>query len=188
MSRITSLGLQIWFFLTAPLRRKIVTHTASSVHQINYQELKDRGVELIIFDLDDTLANWRTTIPKDVLSLFHDIQEVFDFSIAIFSNTTKRRVKKVRRDLDQRIVVIQTPSKPITRGFKKLIEHYDITPEKTAMVGDRLATDMWGAKRAGITTRILVEPYSKYMEGRHSPCIQKIIRALEKFLNGHYFR
>ena len=188
MPRLKSLLLQVWFLLTAPFHHKLVTHKHKTVYHVDYIALKNQGVTLIIFDLDDTLTNWRTNIPKEILQLFKKIQQDVCRSVAILSNTTKKRVRRVMVDLDESTIVLQTPSKPIISGYSELISRHNITPSKAAMIGDRLATDMWGAKRAGITTRILVEPYSKHMVGKRSPFVQKIIRGLEKLLNGHYFR
>ncbi len=187
---LKSLILQVWFLLTAPFHRKLVTHRYKTVHHIDYVALKNRGVVLLIFDLDDTLTGWQTTIPKNTLQLFQKIQRVPGFSIAILSNTTRRRIRSVTKDLSDNIIILRAPSKPMVKGYLELTSQHNITPDKAAMIGDRLATDMWGAKRAGITTRILVEPYSKYVKGKMSSFvfIQKVVRHLEKFLNGHYFR
>ena len=99
MSRIKGILLQIWFLLTAPFHRDLVTHKNKTVHHINYIELKDRGITLLVFDLDDTLACWHTAISKEVLQLFQKIQNDTGLSIAILSNTTKKRMSYVMKDV-----------------------------------------------------------------------------------------
>jgi predicted HAD superfamily phosphohydrolase YqeG len=55
------------------------------------------------------------------------------------------------------------------------------------MVGDRIATDMWGAKRAKIPHRILVQPYSQHIHGHNTYFIQSLLRTLERIMTGYYF-
>ena len=188
MSRIHGLTLQIWFLITAPFQRDLITDTARSIYQIDFVSLKKQGISLVIFDLDDTLAHWRASISQEVMSFLNSLHNDIGMSIAILTNSTMARGKKIKKTLDlDHVVIMQTPTKPLTGGYIKILLHYNTPADKTAMIGDRLATDMWGAKRAGIKTRILVEPCSNHMQNYSSFFVQKLIRALERTLYGNLF-
>jgi HAD superfamily phosphatase (TIGR01668 family) len=188
MSRIYSILMQLWFLPTAPLRRNLITDIAPSIHHIDFESLKQSGVSLYIFDLDDTLANWHATIPKDASNIIRSLHTDPNTNVAILTNSTRRRVKKIERTLGiEDLLIVQYPTKPLVGGFEKILSHFGTDRTKAAMVGDRIATDMWGAKRAGIARRILVEPYSNFLKDHESPFIQKLIRGLEKLLYGYFF-
>ena len=41
------------------------------------------------------------------------------------------------------------------------MKHYNIKPENTAIIGDKLGMDMWGGYVSEITHRILVKKYKR---------------------------
>nr|MCR5826381.1 HAD hydrolase-like protein [Oscillospiraceae bacterium] len=47
--------------------------------------------------------------------------------------------------------------KPGTRGLRQAMEKYGVGPAETAMLGDKLLTDVLAAKRAGVQM-LMVEP------------------------------
>ena len=47
--------------------------------------------------------------------------------------------------------------KPSRKGFRQAMERIGVSPEQTAMLGDKLLTDVLGAKRSGISA-LMVEP------------------------------
>lgn len=184
MERIASIILQLWFLTTAPFRRNLVTNTSPSIYSIDYAGLKNTyGISLLIFDLDDTLTPWRGTIQSDVIDLFKSIQKDNQLTIAILSNSTKKRIERITKILEScHILIMQSPTKPLAGGFKKILSYHNVSPEKAAMIGDRLATDMWGAQRAGIAQRILVKPYPTTQIEKYQPPIMQLVRAIEQTL------
>ena len=72
--------------------------------------------------------------------------------------------------------------KPSTKNYKKAMKIMNTNQENTVFVGDQLFTDVWGAKRAGITS-ILVKPIHPKEE------IQIVIkRRLERIVLYFYKR
>ena len=47
--------------------------------------------------------------------------------------------------------------KPSVKGFRRAMEQAGAGPEETAMLGDKLLTDVLGARRSGVTA-LMVEP------------------------------
>ena len=71
------------------------------------------------------------------------------------NNRSTRRVETFCGELGIRYV--GHAGKPSPKGYRQAMEQAGETPEHTAMLGDKLLTDVLGAKRAGITA-LMVEP------------------------------
>ena len=56
-----------------------------------------------------------------------------------------------------RVDYVYNAHKPSTKNYKKAMEIMGTDTDSTLFVGDQLFTDVWGAKRAGISN-ILVKP------------------------------
>lgn len=128
-----------------------------SIYAIDYESLKNSGIKIILFDLDNTIVPINANEPpKKLKELFDDIKEM-GIKPVIMSNSGKKRVKPFKDGL---IVDAACSSlKPLSRKYKKIMELYSVKASEIAAVGDQLLTDMLGANRLGITT-ILVNPIS----------------------------
>ena len=65
------------------------------------------------------------------------------------------RVERFCRDLG--IDYVGHAGKPSPRGFRAAMEKAGVTPQQTAMLGDKLLTDVLGANRSGVLA-VMVEP------------------------------
>ena len=83
------------------------------IFQIDYQKLKQQGIKLIIFDLDNTITMVDKELPNDdVKKLITKLKK--DFKIVIASNNIKSRVRKVSQYLEcDDLYSIGKPSKKI---------------------------------------------------------------------------
>lgn len=128
-----------------------------SIFTINYENLKNAGVKIILFDLDNTLIPISATEPpKKVMSLFDDIKKL-GLKPIIMSNSRQKRVAPFKEGLF--VDAACSSLKPLKRKYKKILNLYDVKPNEVAAVGDQLLTDVFGANRMGITS-ILVNPIS----------------------------
>ena len=120
------------------------------------QVLKDFGVELLLCDLDYTLAPRSVERPDKTLHAWLDACREAGVTVMILSNNrSTRRVEAFCGDLGIRYV--GHAGKPGTKGYRQAMEQAGETPEHTAMVGDKLLTDVLGAKRSGVLA-LMVEP------------------------------
>lgn len=71
------------------------------------------------------------------------------------NNRSSRRVETFCRDLG--ISYVGHAGKPRVRGYRVAMEQTGIPAEHTAMLGDKLLTDVLGARRSGVLT-LMVEP------------------------------
>ena len=116
--------------------------------------LQTLGVRLLLCDLDYTLAPRSVREPDRTLTEWLSGLEAAGIEVVILSNNrSSRRVETFCAGLGIRYV--GHAGKPGTRGFREAMG--DTPPEHTAMLGDKLLTDVLGARRAGVLA-LMVEP------------------------------
>lgn len=122
--------------------------------------LDQHAIRYVIFDLDQTIAPFGDeTVDPIVLSTLHTIRAAYP--CCILSNIPdspgmKDRIDRIANSV-QIPVVVSTNKKPSPCAFRAALDFLHGTPSTTAMVGDRLLTDILGAKNMGIVT-VLVRP------------------------------
>lgn len=120
------------------------------------QQLRQWGVELLLCDLDYTLAPRSVAEPDDALRRWlQDCQAVGTTVMILSNNRSSRRVETFCRQLGIRYV--GHAGKPSPRGYREAMALAGTAPEHTAMLGDKLLTDVLGAKRSGVLA-LMVEP------------------------------
>ena len=128
-----------------------------NIFNISYLNLKNNGIKLLLFDLDNTIIPFYDDIvPLKTKQLFEKLNE--DFKVVIVSNSRKKRVSKIANELN--ISYISFAKKPFSGSFLKAIKLNRFTKEETAIIGDQMFTDILGGKKIGIKT-ILVDPLTK---------------------------
>ncbi len=71
-----------------------------SIYRIDFEELYAKGIRLILTDLDNTLACYKTSHADNKLKSFIDGLKEIGFEIKILSNTTnKKRVETLKKNL-----------------------------------------------------------------------------------------
>lgn len=130
---------------------------------IDFDQLKEQGIKLILTDLDNTLISYDETVPnKEIDDLFDSLQEK-GFEIIIVSNNIQPRVDVFIEGLD--IKGYGNMRKPLIYKFKKVIKSTlrDYKKEEICIIGDQLMTDIYGANRLKAYS-ILVNPIKKKTE------------------------
>ena len=118
--------------------------------------LHSLGVRLLLCDLDYTLAPRSVKKPDDTLREWIEDCRTAGITVMILSNNRSRdRVETFCGELGIRYV--GRAGKPRTRGYRQAMELAGETPEHTAMLGDKLLTDVLGARRSGVRA-LMVEP------------------------------
>ncbi|MDK7301380.1 MULTISPECIES: YqeG family HAD IIIA-type phosphatase [Staphylococcus] len=129
-----------------------------SVFQIEIEKLANSGFKGIITDLDNTLVGWDVKTPtKEIQEWFKKANDL-GLTITIVSNNNEKRVSGFSKDLD--VDFIFKARKPMGRAFKKAIQHMNIKPEETIVIGDQMLTDVLGGNNNGLYT-IMVVPVKK---------------------------
>lgn len=142
----------------------------SSIYEIDYAALKDDGIKALIFDLDNTIATYEEKKPrKEAKELINKLKE--DFDVYILSNNWLKRVKSFGESLG--IIAFGLGLKPLTHKLRRIQKLKNYQKSEMVMIGDRIMTDVLGAKRFKIKS-IYVEPIAK-----KEPIFTKFNRFIE---------
>ena len=134
--------------------------------------LSSRGIRLLLSDLDFTLAAKKTPQPDQAL---HDwIAALGEAGIAFMIVSNNRSGRRVDAFCAELGVPYQGHArKPSPQGLLAAMARAGVTAGETAMLGDKLLTDMLAANRAGVLA-LMVEPVG----GAVTPW-QKVLHALQ---------
>lgn len=132
-----------------------------NIYKIDYGRLKEHGIKLISFDIDDTITDsfrnkalgglhFKVTMPQDAKDLFRELKGM-GFKVVLLTNTKASIAKDVCDEL-QADGYIARADKPETRNFERLMSDYGVEPSEMAHVGNSMRQDIVGGNRAGVTT------------------------------------
>jgi hypothetical protein len=152
----------------------------TSIAEIDPTALQRKGIQAVIFDIDQTLT--RHHEPK----LHESIEESFQriksrMKVCAISNYAGIRAddrQGHQADAVERVLGVKVirgeKKKPSPELYVKALAYLQSKPRETAMVGDRIFTDVLGAKRLNLYT-VLVHP----LDPTGDPWYIKGIRHLE---------
>lgn len=117
------------------------------IFSINYNKLKEMGIKVLVFDLDNTIIEKKKNVVDDkVKELFKRLKK--DFKVIIISNTwNRKKIEYVSKELD--IEYIMNARKPFKYGYNKAKGLSNTSVRNICMIGDQLLTDILGAKKMG---------------------------------------
>ena len=159
------------------IKKLIPNYYYKTIYDIPYNQLYDKGIRLILTDLDNTLVSYKVKEPtEEVIELKNKLEEL-GFEIIIISNSKKDRVDLFASKFG--VKYEKFCMKPLKKGILKAInkvadKKYD--KSEIIMIGDQLMTDVLGGKRCGLEV-ILVEPIDKSTDVNTT----KFNRKLESF-------
>jgi HAD superfamily phosphatase (TIGR01668 family) len=145
-----------------------------SIFALDPEELKKKGIEGIICDLDNTVVRWDEAEPRPDAIKWLQMMKRQGFKMCIVSNTLTERAGRVSDLLS--IPAIPGAVKPSRRAFVRALQYLETEPHNTAVIGDQMFTDVLGGNRVGMYT-ILVVPMS-----RNEFFITRIVRRIERFV------
>ena len=128
-----------------------------SVFQIDFNILKLRGINCLLFDLDNTLVPYSEKKPSSKLIEFFTELKKMGFTIMIITNNGTRRVRPFKEALE--IECYAHAFKPSPKKFLKIMGDHKFKETEIAIIGDQIVTDILGGNKLGITT-VLVNPIS----------------------------
>jgi len=146
------------------------------IWDIDAGALAAQGVEGVILDLDNTLTPWRSlAVPDEAEAWLRGVLASGLRACLVSNAAGAGRVRPVAARFG--IPWVTRALKPLPGGFRQALKLMETTPETTAMIGDQMFTDIFGANRLGLFT-ILVEPMSA-----HEAFTTKLIqRPLERWI------
>lgn len=143
-----------------------------SYQDITPRYLAEQGVELLLSDLDFTLAPKCVRQPDEALHTWiASMREVGIQVMIVSNNRSGRRVTEFCAQLG--IPYQGHAGKPSPRGLEAAMARAGVDRTHTAMLGDKLLTDVLAAHRAGVLS-LMVEP-----AGGAVTFWQKVLHALQ---------
>lgn len=139
---------------------------------ITVQYLQEQHITLLLSDLDFTLAAKSTRRPDRALrDWIAALAEAGIGFMIVSNNRSGTRVTEFCADLG--VPYQGHAGKPSTKGLKAAMARAGADRAHTAMLGDKLLTDMLAANRAGVLA-LMVEPV-----GGAATLWQKVLHALQ---------
>jgi len=172
------------FWTNLEFAKTVKKNYVKSIYDIDYQRLHDQGIRVLIYDYDDTLADFHGVLSEKTTNILHELVKM-GFKIGLLSN-----FKPVRKQIlietfaNIEIYIDYSANKPEPTGYLNILKYYNLKPNQACMVGDRVGTDIFGAHLAGIEQRVLVKPFSEVFGGKKAPLKDRIMKELEKMYVG----
>nr|WP_325184100.1 YqeG family HAD IIIA-type phosphatase [uncultured Oscillibacter sp.] len=150
----------------------IPRHVFDRYENITAQYLNEQHITLLLSDLDFTLAPKSTRRPDQALRDWIEGLAAAGIAFMIVSNNRSgTRVTEFCADLG--VPYQGRAGKPSTRGLEAAMARSGADRAHTAMLGDKLLTDVLAANRAGVLA-LMVEP-----AGGAVTVWQKVLHALQ---------
>jgi predicted HAD superfamily phosphohydrolase YqeG len=160
-------------------KKEIITEEYNSIFDIPFEKFKEK--KLFIFDVDDTITPHKDTLDKKVINLFTNLINK-NFTIALLSNCNKSRGDYLLKELKKLNITIEVQAnKPAKEPYLRIIKKLNLKPADCIVIGERVATDLYGGYLSDISYRILVKPYSKVFGGKKADFIYKTVRSIENW-------
>lgn len=131
------------------LERFYPDYEAQSAYDIDYGGLYQSGYRGIIFDIDNTLVPHGAPADERAVALFERLHGL-GYDTVLLSNNKEPRVKSFAEQVNSRYLF--KAGKPGREGYIRAMELMQTERSDTLFVGDQLFTDVWGARRVGITS------------------------------------
>ena len=123
-----------------------------NIYAIDYQKLKEAGVKLISFDIDDTIAALvAPDPPKEAITLFQNLKNM-GFELMLLSNACDPRASYFAEKLGIKGRYIARADKPDTTHFQIMQDQCRVEKNQMAHVGNSIQDDVAGGKSFGIIT------------------------------------
>ena len=130
------------------------------------------GIRLLLCDLDYTLAPKSVKTPPEGVKPWIDRLKAAGITVMILSNNRSgKRVNEFCHQLG--IDYVGHAQKPLPKGLRRAMGKAGVTAGETAMLGDKLLTDVLAANLSGVTA-LMVEPAG----GAVTPW-QKMLHAMQ---------
>lgn len=141
------------------LKRFTPTWYSAKIDKINFKYLLEQGIKTILFDLDNTIANYQEVRADTTIEQLFKKCLSLGFSVYLISNNSKEaRVKAFANQLNCN-GYLYNAGKPGVSRVLKFIKANNLVLNQIVVVGDQLLTDVIMANSLKIKS-IAVEPKS----------------------------
>ncbi len=123
------------------------------ITDISLKLLKTFEVKVILLDVDNTIASYRSKSPVDGSLEWLNTVKNAGYMVYIVSNNFEKRVSAIAKKFD--LPYISFALKPLTLGFLRIKNKLKLKSNQCLVVGDQIFTDILGANLAGMKSVLL---------------------------------
>ncbi len=132
---------------------------AESVFSVNLDALKEKGIQLILCDIDNTLVAHDDPHPDSRAKAFMNKVHLAGMDFLLISNNRKKRVSAFAEKCGAKYYY--SSLKPLKRQYRRILKEQSVKSSEVAVIGDQLLTDILGGKRMGFYTVLTSPLYTK---------------------------
>lgn len=140
------------------LQRFYPDEYVDSAYEIDYEALYEKGHRGVIFDIDNTLVPHGAPADQRSKALMARLTAI-GYQVMMLSNNKEPRVKMFCDAVSA--AYIHRANKPFEASYRRAMKQMGTIPGNTLFVGDQLFTDVWGAKKVGMTTYLVAPIHPK---------------------------
>lgn len=133
-----------------------------NVMEIDVDLFKQKNINFIIFDIDNTLAEFDNPILFDGVKEWLDKVQAAGIKCCLASNNRRERVEKFNEQLG--FYALWRAAKPFSYMLRRATKKHGFKPNETCVIGDQIFADIMAANLGGMTS-ILVDPFTDAYEG-----------------------
>ena len=131
------------------------------IYGISYERLKEKGIKLLSYDIDDTIDDvlmnniqgrtaLKFTMPEKAKDLIAELHSM-GFIVVLITNAISEIALGAHSQLGTDDYIARA-EKPGTISFEKILEKYNLDKSQMAHIGNSMRDDVCGGNRAGVTT------------------------------------
>ncbi len=143
-----------------------------NIYNIDLKRLFNDGYNILLCDLDNTLAAFDQILPNEDARIFVKHAQEIGFKVILCSNNTSSRIAPFANALEVEFSAFFC--KPFKRNYKQLLKKQQLNNQKVVVIGDQLCTDILGGNRCHMYT-IFTDPLVE-VDSNHT----KFSRIIEK--------
>ena len=138
-----------------------------SILDITPRDIRLMGAKAVAVDLDNTAAEFGSFHLIDGMKEWTEKMTESGIKVIIISNTWISRAYILSRQMGS-VAFIPMSLKPLTFSFRIASRILGVDVSETAMIGDKMSSDILAANRAG-SIAVKVQPLSKLRKAEEKP-------------------
>ena len=134
---------------------------------LSVQQLRLRGIQLLMMDFDNTIVPYTTNIPTPEMDAWLREMVASEIKLCVVSNSKSDRVKHFCQNYGMDCIILAR--KPFPKGIRQCLNRYGISPIHCALVGDQIFTDTLGANGCGVSSILVkaIDNHTIWLKLRH---------------------
>ena len=143
--------------------------------------LRSQNIRLLMLDFDNTIVPYTTDVPTQTMERWlKNMNAQEDIQVCIVSNSRKDRVPRFCQE--HGLDCITHAKKPFSKGIRACLTKFGLAPERCALVGDQIYTDVLGANSNKVQSILVkaIHNHTVWLKLRHVAELPWIALAKER--------